>query len=207
MFELIARGIGIGFSGAVLPGPFQTYTINSSLTSGWRKSIILTLVPMLTDLPLIFLVVVLLGTIPDVLIRILQLAGGGVLLWIAWGAWKQWRSDLNSENTQDSEIAALSPRQILGRGVMMGWLSPGLYLFWTTVNGPILIRAVHDSLWHGAAFLLSFYGTFGCLIALTILAVDRLGALSLRVRRWLILLTIVFLVLFAGSLIVQGISA
>ena len=89
----------------------------------------------------------------------------------------------------------------------MGLLSPGPYLFWGTVNGPILINALHESVWHGAAFLLSFYGTFGVLIAMTILIADRLGTLNPRVRRGLILFTIVILVVFAISLFVQAFNS
>ena len=206
MFELILRGIGIGFSGATLPGPFQTYTINNSLALGWRKSIILILVPVLTDIPLIVLVVILRGSIPDFIIRVLQFAGGVILLWIAWGAWKEWRKVAKRTSAVNLPAADVPRLQILQRGVMIGLLSPGPYLFWGTINGPILIKALQNSVWHGTAFLLGFYGTFGFLIALSVLISDRLGHISPRITRGLILMTIIILLVFSSSLIFQGLS-
>lgn len=39
-------------------------------------------------------------------------------------------------------------------------ISPGPYLFWLTVTGPILLSALRISTLNTAAFLLGFYGVF-----------------------------------------------
>ena len=66
----------------------------------------------------------------------------------------------------------------------MAWLSPGPYIFWSLVNGPLLLSAWEQSAISAIAFLGSFYGLFvGGNLALIILfsQTQRLG--SLRGKR------------------------
>ena len=39
MLALITRGATLGLTAGVLPGPLQTYLIQTTLTQGWRKSL------------------------------------------------------------------------------------------------------------------------------------------------------------------------
>ncbi len=206
MLELILRGVGLAFSAAVSPGPFQAYAINQALALGWRKTIVVSLVPIITDAPLIPVVVLVLGAIPPGFIRLLQIAGGGFLLWIAWGAWQGWRAGARIGGSGSSPTVNVSRLQILRRGIMIALLSPGPYLFWSTVNGPILVRALESSAWHGLAFLAGFYGAFAGCLALTVLIFDRLRSLDSRVTRLILLLTVIILVGFGVTLIAQGLG-
>ncbi|MFN8375327.1 MAG: hypothetical protein U0694_20920 [Anaerolineae bacterium] len=56
---------------------------------------------------------------------------------------------------------------------MMNFLSPGPYLFWSLINGPLLIQALNTSPLHAIAFLLSFYGVFIALLAVMVLIFAR----------------------------------
>ena len=71
------------------------------------------------------------------------------LLWIAYGTWKQFRNGV----TIGAKSATSGSQQALTRGIVMGFLSPGPYLFWSTVNGPLLLEALEQSYLH--AFFLS----------------------------------------------------
>jgi len=124
-------------------------------------------------------------------------------LWVARGAWLQFRAGvrIQATNTDDVQVS----RSILARGVLMNILSPGPYIFWSTVNGPLLVKGLQQSVWHGLAFLLAFYGTFLGLLALIISLFDRVRVLDPRVTRAVLLLTIVLLVWFGVSLLVEGI--
>ncbi len=207
MITFILQGISLAFSAAMLPGPFQAYLINNTLALGWRRTLILTLTPLITDAPLIVMVLFVLRSVPPEFIRLLQVGGGLLLLWIAYGAWKTWRANALPQAPDQIETSAVqvTPFGMLRRGVMMGLLSPGPWLFWSTVNGPLLIRGLSESIWHGIAFLVSFYGVFLLLIGATILIFDRLRRIDARFTRLLLLLTIGILVVFGLSLIVQGI--
>lgn len=204
MESFIIRGASLGFSAGVLPGPFQAYLINAALTLGWRKSIIIIVTPLIIDIPIATLVLVILGQLPAGFIQALRIAGGLFLLWLAYGTWKQYRAGITLGES-DASADSASQRALL-RGVMMGFISPGPYIFWSTVNGPLLIEGLQQSLWHGVAVLVGFYGVFLSILAATVFIFDRLRRLDERVTRGILLLTIVILVGFGLSLIVQGIT-
>jgi threonine/homoserine/homoserine lactone efflux protein len=206
MLEFITRGLQLGVAAGTGPGPFQTFTINSALTLGWRKALILVCVPIITDIPLIILMVFVLSTLPDAFIYTLQVVGGLFLLWIAWGIIRQWRAGTQITGAVDATLTQVSTLYVLRRGVMMGLLSPGPYLFWGTVNGPLLVKALHESVWHGAAILIAFYGSFMCLIALVVVIFDRLRQVDPRIIRAILLGTVLLLIWFALTTLGQGVS-
>lgn len=205
MLFLIARGITLGFTAGVLPGPLQTYLINTTLLLGWRKSLIIILAPLIMDGPLIVLVLFFFRQFPPELLRALQIAGGLFVLWLAWGAWQQVRAGVSIGPGEDGAVDS-TQRQIMARAVLMNVLSPAPYVFWTTVNGPLLIQGLQQSVWHGLAFLVSFYGTFLLIMSLIVLLFDRLRRLDERVTRAVLLITVVVLVFFGLSLLAQGLG-
>jgi hypothetical protein len=78
-------------------------------------------------------------------------------------------------------------------------------MFWSLVNGPLLLSALRQSPWHGMAFVISFYGVFigGMLsIAALLHQARRFGP---RLVRWLLLASILILVVFGLVLIRQAI--
>ncbi|MCC6805094.1 MAG: LysE family transporter, partial [Anaerolineae bacterium] len=92
MLALIARGITLGLTAGVLPGPLQTFLIQTTLTQGWRKGIILVFSPLLSDIPIILLTVLVLAQFPPDFIRVVQIAGGLFVLWLARAAWLSFRA-------------------------------------------------------------------------------------------------------------------
>lgn len=198
----IIPAIGLGLSAAALPGPLQAYLANITLLYGWRRAALILLAPIITDTPIVIIVVFILGQLPDGLIPIIRLAGGILLLWIAWGAWNDWKRGVGIGGGASTASDGRA-RAILGTAILMNLLSPGPYLFWTTVNGPLLREALAISPLHGAAFVLSFYGVFlGGWLLLSIL-LDRLGQLNARLTRLFLLGMIILLVWFGTALIAE----
>ncbi len=206
MFYFVSQGISIAFAAGAQPGPFTSFLIGRTLAQGWRKSIILALTPLVTDLPIILLAVVILKQFPPELIRVIQLVGGLYLLWIAYGSWKQFRVGNTSFKAEAATSDGISPARTLLQGAVMAWVSPGPYIFWATINGPLLIQGLNQSLVMGLAFLLAFYGTFMGILSLYILVFDRLRRIDERVTRGIFLLTLVVMVLFGLRLIGQGLG-
>ncbi len=204
MLALITRGLSLGFTAGMLPGPLQAYIIQTALTFGWRKSLIVALSPLITDAPIIVLILFVLSQFPPDFVRIVQVAGGLFVLWLAWGAWKSLRAGALIGAV--SSDAPVSLRQVLTRAVMMNFLSPGPYVFWGTVNGPLLLEGLRESIWHGIAFLVAFYGSFlGVLVALMLL-IDRLRNMGARANRALLAGTALLLTIFGVTLFWQGIG-
>lgn len=206
MFYFVSQGVSIAFAAGAQPGPFTSFLIGRTLAQGWRKSIILALTPLVTDVPIVLVVLVILKQFPPELIRVIQLVGGLYLLWIAYGSWRQYKAGKASFKPEAASSDGISPVRTLLQGAVMAWVSPGPYIFWTTINGPLLIQGLNQSLLMGLAFLLAFYGTFIGILTLYILVFDRLRRIDERVTRGIFILTLVVMVLFGLRLIGQGIG-
>jgi threonine/homoserine/homoserine lactone efflux protein len=200
LVSIFIQGAALGFAAAITPGTFQTYLISESLSGGFRRAAPVAFAPLISDAPIIILSLLLLDQLPENFLRVISLAGGIFALYLAWRLLVSWRSGtVIMVNNGETEKGSLR------RGVIANFLTPGPYLFWTLVSGPILLEAGRQSIALGAAFLIGFYGIMiaGLLgIALLIAQARRLGP---RVVQGLLLLSSLILVIFAGLLIYQGV--
>jgi threonine/homoserine/homoserine lactone efflux protein len=155
---------------------------------------------LITDLPIILLSLFLLDQLPENFLRVITLAGGAFVLYLAWRLWENWRKG-SDEIKLDSEQSSGS----FWRGALVNLLGPGPYLFWALVSGPLLLSALRTSILAGAAYLIGFYGVMVLtLLGLAILfhQTRRLGP---RVVHGLLLVSIIILVVFGALLLRQGI--
>ncbi len=201
MWAFVSQGISLGFTAGTSPGPFQSYIIGVTLALGWRRSISAIFSPLVADGPIILLAVVLLKQVPPDFLRVIQIVGGLYLLWLAYGGWRRFRAGAAFANPTTEQ----QPRT-LAQGVTMIWLSPGPYIFWATINGPLLVQALGLSVWHALGFMLGFYGTFLSLLALVVVVFNRVRHLDVRVANTIFLVTLVVMVSFGASLIWQGVT-
>ena len=58
MYEYMILGITFAFAAAVQPGPLQTYIVSQTLTKGWKRTLPAMFAPVLSDGPIIILVLV-----------------------------------------------------------------------------------------------------------------------------------------------------
>jgi threonine/homoserine/homoserine lactone efflux protein len=181
MFAYLLQGLTLGLAAGTQPGPFQTYIISQSLRQGWRKTLIAAIAPLVSDGPIVTLVLLVLSQIPNWFQRLLQIAGGLFVLFLACGAYKAWRG-FSPERITDKG----SGRQSLLQAGLMNALSPGPYLFWSFVNGPIVIQAWRETPAHALNFLFGFYGGMIALNAAIILLFGLAARFGDRVRRGLL---------------------
>jgi threonine/homoserine/homoserine lactone efflux protein len=147
-------GMTYAFAAAVQPGPFQTYLISQTLTNGWRRTIPAAFAPLLSDGPIIALVLLVLSRMPGWLVQVLQCAGGVFLLYLAIGAYKTWR-DFDVEKTNKVQ----SSRQTVLKAAMVNLLNPSPYIGWSLVMGPLLLKGWREAPANGIALLIGFYTT------------------------------------------------
>ncbi|MDO8836583.1 MAG: LysE family transporter, partial [Vicinamibacterales bacterium] len=76
-------GATYAFAAAAQPGQFQAYLIAQTLSHGWRRAIPITLAPVLSDLPIVALVLVALTQVPPVFLHGLRVVGGFFLIYLA----------------------------------------------------------------------------------------------------------------------------
>ena len=176
MWLYLVQGIGFGFAAAAQPGPFQTYLISQALTRGWRRTLIAAFAPLVSDAPIIALCVFVLSRIPAWFERSLNLISGLFILYLAFGAYQSWRTFQADESPSGSET-----NQSLFRAALMNFISPGPYLFWSLITGPLLIKGWKETPAFGISMLIGFYTTFILSLMLIILVFGTLQQLGGKV--------------------------
>ncbi len=201
MWSILMQGLGLGLVAGAQPGPFQAYAISEAIQHGWRKAWPIALVPLLSDGPIILLVLLGLRYMPAVLRQGLLLGGGLFLLYLAWRTFQQWR------RFSGKEITGLGRRPDLLRGAMVNLLNPNPYIFWSMIAGPLMVSAWRVSPVRGLAFLVSFYGT---MIAVSFLLIGIFGHardLGLRLQRALLGIAAFVLCAYGFYQLYQGVGA
>ena len=154
MLGYLILGITYAFAAAVQPGPFQTYLISQTLSNGWRRSIPAAFGPMLSDGPIILLVLLVLSQTPVWLVQGLQCAGGIFLLYLAVGALHTWRNYQIVNPSQN-----WTGRQTAIKGALVNLLNPNPWLAWSLVLGPLLLKGWRETPVNGIFLLAGFYTT------------------------------------------------
>ena len=191
MWLYIIQGIGYGFAAAAQPGPFQTYIISQSLAKGWRKAFPAALAPLVSDGPIIALCLLVLSQVPIWFQRFLYVAGGLFILYLAFGAYKSWKNYGGSIPLNESE-----PNQSVLKAALMNALSPGPYVYWSLVTGPILIRGWRETPIYGIGFLAGFYGILVVGLGFIILVFGTAREFGPKVNRVLIGISAIALFIF-----------
>ena len=164
MLSYVIFGITYAFAAAVQPGPLQTYIITQTLSRGWKRTLPASFSPLLSDGPIIVLVLLVLSQTPRWLIEFLHFAGALFLFYLTLGAYNAWRSGAVSASTDFQQH-----HQTLFKAALVNILNPNPYLGWTLVMGPLFLRGYRENVLHGIALLLAFYITMVfCLAAIII---------------------------------------
>jgi threonine/homoserine/homoserine lactone efflux protein len=181
MLFYLLQGIGYGFAAAVQPGPFQTYVISHTLTKGWRQSLLIAFAPLVSDGPIIALCFFVLSQVPIWFQNFLYIAGGLFILNLAYGAYTSWKNfDANITNTTSGA------QQSILKGALMIMISPGPYIYWSLVTGPILLKGWRETPVHGLGFLAAFYVTVILGLTAIILVFGKARELGPKLSRFLI---------------------
>jgi threonine/homoserine/homoserine lactone efflux protein len=199
MWIYLIQGLGFGLAAASQPGPLQTYLISQALTRGWKKSLVNALAPLISDAPIILLCVLVLSQVPDWFQRFLFIAGGIFVLYLAYGTYKTWKNFDETQSQTESKIEGLP------KAVMMNFLSPGPYIFWSLVTGPILVKGWRETPMHGISLLLGFYISFISALMLIIFIFGTAAKAGPKVNRAMLGISAVALFCFGLYQLWQGI--
>jgi threonine/homoserine/homoserine lactone efflux protein len=200
MIQYLIIGITYAFTAVVQPGPFQAFLLSQTLSKGWRRTLPAAFGPLISDLPVILIVLLLLTNVPPRFISILQIAGGLFLLYLAFNAYKTWK------NFDSPKLPApQSNQQTLLSAVMVNLLNPNPYLGWSLVLGPLLLKGWHQNPANGIVLLVSFYVTLTIGMVITILFFAAAGKFGSRLNRLLIGISVLALSCFGFYELWRGI--
>jgi threonine/homoserine/homoserine lactone efflux protein len=181
MLAYLVIGMTYAFAAAVQPGPLQAYIIAQTLRHGWRRALPAACSPLLSDGPVIALVLLVLSRLPAWLIPTVRLAGGLLLLAFAFLAARAWR---RFEADRAAPVR-VEPQSLLGAAAV-NLTSPGPYLGWSLVMGPLLLKGWREAPARGIALLVGFYGVMVLSMAVIIVLAGAARGLGPRVNRAMI---------------------
>ena len=190
MISYLIFGISYAFAAAVQPGPLQTYIISQTLKRGWRSTLPAAFAPVISDIPILILILYLLRTMPDNFIVILRIGGGLFLLYLGFRAFKSWKV-FNTDETISDEAS----QQTLINAVFVNLLNPAPYLGWSLIMGPLFLEGWRISSINGITLILGFYLTMILTLAGIIILFGFARKLGSKVSK--ILLGLSSIVLFA----------
>lgn len=120
--------------------------------------------------------------------RILQAAGGILLLYFAGMAFSQWKKQAATDSLSNGK----APRTII-QAAMVNILNPNPYFGWSLVLGPAVLNAWNRSPGNAAILIIAFYGTMVIALACTILIFGTTRFLGPVGRNRLVLVSAIML--------------
>lgn len=199
----LARALALGFSAAVLPGPFQVYLISQALRFGWRRASLAALAPLLSDGPIVVVVLLVLARLPGWTLSALRVAGGAFVAYLAWNAFRAARR----VDPASPPASGAGGTITLVQAATVNLLSPVVYLFWATVNGPLFIQGWQQNPALGLGFVGVFYAAMIGVSEVLVIAFAALRGVNTAVTRSLLLLASLLMAALAVVQVVQGLVA
>jgi threonine/homoserine/homoserine lactone efflux protein len=199
--DLVLIGLGLGLAAGVSPGPLLTLVVSSTLARGFGAGLRVAAAPLLTDAPIILLAILVLRDLSSAWLGLIGTLGGCVVIYLGIATL---RSPFEDRAIQDETGGSAAD---LWRGAIVNLLNPHPWIFWITVQGPLLIRGWRQSPITGTAFVLAFYAAIvGCKVAIAWLVARGRHALNDRWYRRLLIGCGVLLTGMGAFLVFQAIS-
>jgi threonine/homoserine/homoserine lactone efflux protein len=172
MVAYLLQGIVLGFAAGISPGPMLGLVISQTLRHGWRAGNIVALAPLISDTPIIILMVFVLGHLPPLMLHILSLLGGTFVIYLGI-------ETIRTANAEVTVDKAVTSGRVLLPAVATNLMNPHPYLFWATVGGTLFIQSFATA---GIVASIGFVGSVYALLVGTKLGIAFLVS---RSQSWL----------------------
>jgi len=150
MINYLTFGIVLGLSAGLAPGPLMTLVISETLQHNIKSGLKVAIAPIITDFPIIFLTLLILGKLS----HFHQVLGGVSIV----GGMLVFLMGIDNLKTRGIEINFQAVKaKSLSKGILVNLLNPAPYLFWISVGAPAITKAAAISYPTAISFLLSFY--------------------------------------------------
>lgn len=148
-FTFLISGVVFGLSSGLIPGPLLTLVITETLKHGIREGIKISIVPLLSDLPIVLVTILILTRLSDIrpALGIISILGTIFLFYLA----------IESLSFRGSEIDAEAKPQSVKKGLITNLLNPNPYIFWLSIGAPTVVKAMDIGLLSASLFIFSFY--------------------------------------------------
>ena len=202
MAAYLIFGAVYAFAAAVQPGPFLAYLVSQALSEGWRRTLPAALAPLLSDGPVIVVVLFVLDRLPAATLDGLRCAGGVLVIALAACAFRAWRASAGA-----APESRPSTRRSVVSAALVNIANPGPWLGWSLVLGPLLLKGWREAPSHGVALVAGFYGTMVASLGGIIVLFGAARNLGPRVSRALVAASAAGLAVFGGYQLLAGARA
>lgn len=214
VIHVLVTGILLGFASGITPGPLQALVISQSVQFGWRRGVLVSLAPLVTDAFIVSATIWMFSHVPAWVLHGMTVIGAVMVAFIALDTWRAAQAllkDAHQPEATDSRTLEAGTRSATTRdskglwhATLVNLLNPHAWLFWVVVGSPITVRYARTSVWQAVVFILCFYSLLvGIKIVLSI-GIDRgVSWTGGKGRVWILRGTALALVLLA---VVMGIT-
>lgn len=199
MKPLLISGILLGLSAGLSPGPMLTLVISQTLRHGIREGVKVAFAPLLTDTPIVIACLLFLSVFSNMkpALGVISVFGGIYLFYLGLTSIRFKAVDHQEETKPKS----------LRKGLMVNFLNPSPYMFWTSIGGPLVLKASATSLVSALAFIVPFYVLLvGSKIAVAIISGRSRNLLKSRHYKFIIQLLGLVLIGFGVLFLRDGIK-
>ena len=148
--SFLISGIIFGLVAGISPGPLLALVISETLRHGKKEGILIAMAPLVTDLPIVFISVLILAKLSHfhLILGIISIAGALFVGYLAY--------ESITVKPLSLSIKTVRP-QSLRKGIITNFLSPHPYLFWIAVGAPMALKAYKTNLLSALFFIGGFY--------------------------------------------------
>jgi threonine/homoserine/homoserine lactone efflux protein len=189
MWAYLVQGLGWGVYAGILPGPTQAFILSKTLANGWKRSLPLALVPLVSDLPIAMASCFLAAALPDVFLNFIKIAGGIYLVYLGWSTWRM-------ASSGEKSLPGDHPKKGFWKTVLINVSNPNVYLFWGTIGAPVVLQGWSKSPANGISFILGMYAALILVVCATIVLFGFTGKLPDSSKSWLFRIFSVAIVLY-----------
>ena len=200
MVEYFLIGTLLGLSAGLSPGPLMTLVIAETLRHDTAAGIKVALSPLITDLPIILVawwVMAELSRFEGVL-GVISLLGALFMGYLGYESLRVRELSLDTGGAKPRSLA---------KGVLANLLNPNPYLFWLTIGGPIMLKALAIGTGGLIAFMVAIYlWLVGGKVVLALVVGRARGHLSGRIYPYLMRMLGLLLWVLALVFLVDGLG-
>jgi len=143
-------GIIFGLAAGLSPGPLITLVVSETLKNGRKEGIEVAISPLISESPIILLVLVILSSVAEniILMAVISLLGACFLIYLGL-------SNLSANVNESKDY--LGKNNALLRGITSNLLNPNTYIFWLTIGGPRILESAQVNISATILFIIGFY--------------------------------------------------
>ncbi len=193
--DFFVIGLLLGISAGVSPGPLMAVLISETLKGNIKNGVIISIVPVLTDIPLIIILLIFLHKIEyqEMIIKVLSFCGFIVLFY--YGIKDIFTSKVNLDINKSS-IGSLK------KGLLTNILNPHPYIFWGLIGVPFMVGG---TIFQMIGFVSGFFaGIVGSKIAIALVTEKSKKFINSRYYIYLIRGSGIVLIIFGMILFLRA---